>query len=272
MPSPFPGMDPYLESPDVFPNLHDRLITYLEDALQPILPEPYYAKSNQRVWIERDDSRLPDVSIIDSGYSRPGEEGNVAVEVRTEALPIQITVARRERHEFRESYLEIYSRQGGEKRLVTAIEILSPRNKRPDDESRGEYRRKQTEFAAGGVNLVEIDLLRGGTHTTAVPKNALLKRCGDCDYHVSVHRCDRPKDFFVYPIPLERKLPTVYIPLLPDASPVSVDMQLLFDRCYDTGPYRREINYTQDPPPPPLSAERLAWVKSVLAGSKMATQ
>ena len=28
MPSPFPGMDPYLESPDWFPNLHDALITF----------------------------------------------------------------------------------------------------------------------------------------------------------------------------------------------------------------------------------------------------
>jgi hypothetical protein len=265
MPSPFPGMDPYLESPDVFPNLHDRMITYLEDTLQPLLPEPYYAKSNQRVWIESDESRLPDVSVVHSGHDEHGNEGGVVVGTRKEALPIQITVARLERHEFRESYLEIYTKQGGERRLVTAIEILSPRNKRADDEARGEYRLKQGEFAAGKVNLVEIDLLRSGSHTTAVPYKAFRKKCGPCDYHVSVHRFDRPKDFFVYPIQLESRLPSIFIPLLPDASPISLDLQAIFDQCYDAGPYRREINYAQDPPAPPLSEERLAWVKQILS-------
>lgn len=265
MPSPFPGMDPYLESPDVFPNLHDRLITYLEDTLQPLLPEPYYAKSNQRVWIKSDESRLPDVSVIRASHGDLRELGSVAVSTIQEALPIQITVSRAERHEFRESYLEIYSKQESERRLVTAIEILSPWNKRPDDEARGEYRRKQDEFLAGRVNLVEIDLLRGGAHTTAVPQKAFVKRCGTCDYHVSVHRFDRSKDFFVYPIQLESRLPAVFIPLLPDVSPVLVDLQTVFDHCYDGGPYSREVNYELDPPPPAFSVERLDWIKSLLA-------
>ncbi len=41
MASPFPGMDPYLESLDWFPNLHDGLITFLVGALMRRLPEPY---------------------------------------------------------------------------------------------------------------------------------------------------------------------------------------------------------------------------------------
>ena len=52
MPSPFPGMDPYLEDPNIFPNLHDKLIMYMEEFIQPQLPEAYYAKASQRVWLE----------------------------------------------------------------------------------------------------------------------------------------------------------------------------------------------------------------------------
>ncbi len=47
MPSPFPGMDPYLESPDWFPDLHGSLIILLKEALQRSLPGPYYAQSSQ---------------------------------------------------------------------------------------------------------------------------------------------------------------------------------------------------------------------------------
>ncbi len=52
MPSPFPGMDPYSENPEIFPDLHDSFITYLREALQATLPAPYFAVLGQRVWIE----------------------------------------------------------------------------------------------------------------------------------------------------------------------------------------------------------------------------
>ena len=43
MPSPFPGIDPYLESPEIFPDFHDSFITYLRETLQASLPAPYFA-------------------------------------------------------------------------------------------------------------------------------------------------------------------------------------------------------------------------------------
>ncbi|MBI3463061.1 MAG: DUF4058 family protein, partial [Planctomycetes bacterium] len=51
MPSPFPGMDPFLEHPGIFPDLHDSLVTYLREALQPRLPSPYYAGIGSRIWV-----------------------------------------------------------------------------------------------------------------------------------------------------------------------------------------------------------------------------
>ena len=98
-------------------------------------------------------------------------------------------------------------------------------------------------------------------HATLVPRREMVKHCISWDYHVCVHRFDARRDFFVYPIQMPQKLPTIAVPLLPAAPPIAVDLQATFDRCYDEGPYLREVNYAGEPPPPPLSPERLAWVK-----------
>lgn len=267
MPSPFPGMDPYLEAPSVYPGLHDQLITHLAEFLQSRLPEPYYAKGNQRVWLEyAEGTRIPDVSVLRTG--RPASyqtqaEGGIAVA----EMPVKITAPYLPWDEFRETFLEIYSKVDDQPLLVTAIELLSPINKSPSQQSRAAYREKQGELLRSKVHLVEIDLLRAGTPTTAVPHKELVQRCGQVDYHVCVHYFDQPADFFIYPIQLPDKLPKVSVPLLPGDPPVEVDFQAIFDRCYDRGPYRREVNYAKDPPPPALSPERLAWVKSVLANA-----
>lgn len=270
MPSPFPGMDPYLEKPSVFAGLHGRLITYLEDAIQPLLPPPYFAKSGQRVWVELDErQREPDVSLVapSSWKVEPRGSGGTAVAERTTTEPVVITVELVPSDEFREPFLDIFTAEGGAHRLVTSIEILSPSNKTPGEQASAQYLRKQIEFVRGSkVNLVEIDLLRAGKHVTAVPRREMLKRCKDWDYHVCVHEFDKRRDFFVYPFLFTQRMPKISVPLLPGTNPISVDLQAVFDRCYDAGPYRREVDYSKDPPPPALSPERLAWVKSQLAG------
>ncbi len=271
MPSPFPGMDPYLEHPNIFPNLHDRLIVYLEDAIQPQLPEPYYAKGAQRIWFEYlEETRIPDVSVLKPARTnspKPKAEGGVAIA----EIPVRITTPYVPWDEFRETFVEIYSKENGEPRLVTAMEVLSPINKSPGQQARGAYGKKQLEVLGSKVHLIEIDLLRAGAHTTAVPHKELVKRCGDVDYHICVHHFDQPDDFFIYPIQLPDKLPKLSIPLLPGDPSVQVDLQSVFSLCYDRGPYHREVNYKNDPPPPALSSERLAWVKGVLAEKKPAS-
>jgi hypothetical protein len=269
MPSPFPGMDPYLEHPSVFPNLHDKLIVHLEETLQPLLPEPYYAKGNQRVWVDYiEASRIPDVGVMKPGQPAVsvavGNGGGVAVA----EMPVKVTAPYIPWDEFREPFVEIYSREGEQPRLVTAIEVLSPSNKTPGQPSRAAYRQKQSELIGSQVHLVEIDLLRMGTHTTAVPHKELLRRCSPVDYHVCVHYFDQPSDFFIYPIQLADRLPKITIPLLPGDVGVAVELQSVLDQCYDRGPYRREVNYANDPPPPALLPEKLAWVKGVLVGKK----
>jgi hypothetical protein len=177
MPSRFPGMDPYLEHPTIFPGLHNRLIAGLSEALQAALPAPYFAEIGERVWVE--------------------------------AL---VTVPHDER---REPRVEIRMAGDGDERLVTAIEILSPSNKTPGERGRDLYLRKQRELLDSPTHLVEIDLLRGGLHTTALPLDYLQAIVGRFDYHVSIHRSDRFEDFLVYPIRLAEPLPEVAVPLPP---------------------------------------------------------
>src|ERR1700678_2346456 len=135
--------------------------------------------------------------------------------------------------EFREPFVEIYTRGDDGKRLVTSIEVLSLSNKTPGEQGRELYLRKQKEMLASKAHLVEIDLLRGGEHVSAVPLEAAIEVCGDFDYHVSVHCFDDRETFFVYPIRLEERLPPIAIPLLPGDMPVTLDLQAVFDRCFE---------------------------------------
>ena len=147
--------------------------------------------------------------------------------------------------EFREPFLEIYAGSGDSKRLVTSIEVLSLSNKTPGEQGRELFLRKQRELLASKVNLVEIDLLRKGYHSTAVPLEPALAACGPFDYHVSVHPFDDVETYYVYPMNLKEPLATIEVPLLPGDAAISLDLQAVFDRCYDAGPYAREIDYSE---------------------------
>jgi len=259
-------MDPYLEDPDIFPGLHDRLITYLSEALQPLLPVPYYADMGRRAWIEVSERYIdPDVDVLRSGHLDTAEEiqaGGIATATSTATKPVVIHVPHDER---REPFVEIYTGRGKNRRLVTTIEVLSPSNKTPGEHGRDLYVKKQREILQSKTHLVEIDLLRGGEHTTAVPLDRLVAKAGSFDYHVSIHHFDNLEDYFVYPIQLPDPLPTVSIPLLPGDGLVAVDLQAVFARSYDTGPYAREIDYRQDQPTPPLAPRLDGWAKQLLA-------
>ena len=258
MPSPFPGMDPYLERGRYFPDFHNSFLIFLKAALQELLPGRYYARTEERIWIEWPrHCAIPDVSVSRAEWAAtPATRGDTAtlqaIDLDTELVELA------EGEEVREIYLEVLIGDPGEQgRLVTAIELLSPSNKAAGSEGREAYLRKQGELLARDVHLIEIDLLRGGAHTTAVPRGQLTR---PFDYHVAVR--DRnlpPTRMYSYPILLENKLPRIAVPLLTGAGCVTVDLQPVFDRCYDTGSYRREIDYRTDPVDPPLPEPQRAW-------------
>jgi hypothetical protein len=252
-----------LEDPEVFPSLHSNLIFCIQAELQPKLPEPYYAASSKRTWIEVSERYVePDVEVLQRRTApKPASDArSVATAERTSAEPVVIRVPHDER---RENFLEIYTGRRRQ-RLVTSIEVLRPSNKRTGSEGRTLYLKKQSEVLQSKVHLVEIDFLRTGEHTTAIPLIALKRKVPAFDYHVCIHRFDEFEDHQVYPILMEQALPLIDIPLLPGDGSVSVDLQAAFNQAYDTGPYRREIDYENETPVPALDHARAEWTKQCI--------
>lgn len=259
MPSPFPGMDPFLESRSDFPTLHDAMITYMQEFLQGKLPDDYYAKAGERIWI--DVSRrwiAPDVHV---GHARPKRSKNHGTTIATMAKPVVVTIPH---DECIEPYVEIYKKRGDNTRLACSIEILSLTNKSPGEKGQKLYLRKQREILHRKVHLVEIDLLRAGQHSTAVALDWAKDDTGEFDYHVCVRRYDRFEEFDVYPILLPQRLPTIAVPLLPADGDIAVDLQAIFQRAYDAGPFRKAINYRNDQIEPALTKDQDEWVRGVL--------
>jgi hypothetical protein len=260
-------MDPYLEHPAIFPDLHDSLITYLREAANAVLPPPYYARGSARVWIEPARRHVePDVDVLrppQPGNGSPAGTGNARATggVAVAAEPVIVRV---QQEEVREPFLEIRAGSDDD-RLVATVEVLSLANKTTGVQGRELYQKKQAEILKSQVHLVEIDLLRGGAHATAVPREEALAQAGPFDYHVCVRQFDKPADEYrVYPIRLEQRLPPIAIPLLPGDPAVTVDLQAVLDRYYDSGQCARWIRYRERTPVPPLRPEQAAWVEGVL--------
>ena len=258
MPSPFPGMDTYIENPRIFPDFHDAFVSTLREALMQGLPSPYFAALGRRAWVEVSDRYIgPDVAVFRS-ERRPANRGTTAVAEPEVAEPVVVHVPHDERVE---PFIEIISGRGPDRRVVTIIELLSPSNKTHGEHGRDLYLRKHRELLWSKTHLLEIDLLRAGVHTTAVPHPRLERKVSRYDYHACLKRFDNVEDFFIYPILLSRALPTVRFPLLPGDGDVSVNLQTVFDRTWDAGPYSREIDYLTDSIEPPLRPEDVGMIR-----------
>ncbi len=260
MPSPFPGMDPWLERSPVFPDVHNSLIYTLKAAILAALPETYFIAGENRVYVDPELRRVPDIGVFGpNGTAEHGPDAAVATITRAGLLaaatePVVDPVE--------EQYLEIRSME--DERLVTAIEIVSLANKKAGDNGRTSYQQKQGEYRLSGVNLVEIDLLRAGRHTTAVPEARLRAVGGEFDYHVSLMLARNPREYFVAPFHLADRLPMIPVPLDPEVAPVMVDFQAVFDRCYDESGFARRAKYDRKPCDPPLTPDQQAWAEAIL--------
>lgn len=257
--SPFPGMDPWLESH--WGDIHQSMITYARDALNEQLPAGLRARVEERVYLELSSERLhrlvPDVRVVEfsakrgTAFSLPPVRGGAAV-----AEPI---VVRLPGDPVTESFIQVVDARSGN-RVVTVIEILSPANKVPGT-GRDLYVAKQEEISASDSSLVEIDLLRQGRPVTlCLPENLPPERRSP--YLVSVSRSWKRLEFEVYPMPLRERLPTIRVPLRSDLDDVFLDIQSLLNKAYTNGGYDT-IDYTRDPVPP-LDPDDAAWADALL--------
>ena len=144
------------------------------------------------------------------------------------------------------------------------MEMLSPVNKKPGEKAQALYLQKQQEILNSNTHLVELDFLKGGHHTTAVPLDLALNVTGSFDYHVCCHRFDQPNAYFVYPILLQNPLPIIGLPLLPGDPDVAINLQELFNHAYEAGPHEFLISYQKDKPVPPLRPDQEEWMAKLL--------
>jgi uncharacterized protein DUF4058 len=256
MPSPFPGMDPYLEDPALWPGVHDSVILYSRDALQPLLLPRYYVEIGERIYFE--DSRdviYPDATVHER---RPAPDGGAVATPAPAAPdePVVFTIEPRQR----ETFLEI--RSVGAHEVVTVVEIISPANKYGQGRGRDEYREKQDQVLRSNANLVEIDLLRRGHSVVVAPPGELLT-LSRWDYIACVSRASDRRHVEVYAVSARQRLPRVAIPVREPDPDVVLDLPAVFDRAYDNGAYVVRVDYNQ-PPSEPLRAEDEEWADSLL--------
>jgi hypothetical protein len=253
--SPFPGMDPYLES--YWGDVHSAMAGYIRDGLNPRLPAGLIARTEVYVGLYVEDDRQavfnPDVSITDSDFDRE-TSGGLAVAV---AEPKLYRIPNPLRKQKRVVIYEV----GSDGVLVTAIEILSPTNKGDRDEQEL-YRNKRREFLRAGTSVVEIDLLRGGTSVLYAPADERERR-DPADYYVCAVRGWRQGQAEVYPIRLRDRLPTIRVPLRRKDPDAVLDIQDLVDRAYYFGSYHHTMRYDRDPHPP-LSGDDARWADELL--------
>lgn len=254
MSSPFPGMNPYLESPALWHEFHNRLIVAISDALTPRLQPKYYVAVETRTYLDDDNPELlvgiPDAIVLAASKTPSTELSTVATQSRPQPIQLPMTV------EVEERYLEV--REVGTHQVITVIEVLSPKNKRTG-EGRLAYQKKRQRVLGSSSHLIEIDLLR---------ENAPMPMIGvqeQSDYRIVVSRATTRPTADLYAFQLQEPIPRFPLPLKPDDPELEVDLQAILLGVYDRGSYQLRIDYRQPVPPPKLSEAEQQWVNKVLA-------
>jgi hypothetical protein len=256
MDNPFPGMNPYLEGPRYWSGFHTLLMSQLTLELNDALPEPFEARLNQRLYVEPWGNTIyPDSTVL-----LTGPVGG-AMATRTTTAPVAPLVFDLEDEQVEEFYVEILLPDSSGDEVIAVIELLSPSNKEVDSEGRAEYLRKQRQALSSGAHLLEIDLLRGGEHTVAVPYSYLARRA-TFDYLYCLHRAGTGPRGECWAFTLREPLPPLTIPLTDGQPDLVFDLQTLLNDVYRRGKYGR-FDYEKGPKPA-LDAEDAAWLDALL--------
>lgn len=254
MPSPFPGMDPYLEAHWL--DVHTALVAAARRALNERLPEDLIARAEERVAIESEagtSSTLgPDVRVFEGIGLSSAREAHAAV---AELAPYHLVALV---EPIIERFIEIIDANG--ERLVTVIEFVSPTNKR--GKGLEAFVQKREELLSGGVNVVEIDLTRTGDWRALLrphscPPDAVAP------YRAVIRLANETIGAYLHPFPLREPLPNVRIPLRARENPVELPLGTLLQQEYEYGRYGRTLDYSK-PAKPPLEGEDADWADRLL--------
>jgi len=255
MEPPFPGMDPYLEQPGMWPDVHLRLIAASCDAIQAQLNPDYIAVITPYVTLESIEiaptrqAFVPDIGILQEDSSI---ERGVATVIAAAPLtvPVSITIPTR--------YARIEIRSVTHNTLVTSIELLSPANKRSGADGADAYEKKRQELFQSDVHLLEIDLLRGGV------RPRLARPLLPAPYFIFLSRSYRRPLVDVWPVALPSPIPVVPVPLTYPDPDVPLDLNRVLHQVYRNARYERQIDYRAAPPPPELASDDVSWLDARL--------
>jgi len=254
-------MDPYLEDPGLWPDVHHNLISRIQGLLAAQLRPKYLVRVEERAYIADESNatfnpqlRVPDVEVV----SRPGWE-EVPFSPAGDASQLQVVepilATTWFEEEIHEAFLKVIGRESRD--VVAVIEILSPANKVAGASGRDSFERKRREIMYSPSHWVEIDLLRG---KRAVP---VPKKAGPYEYLVHVSKNGLRPRGLLYPVRISLRLPIIPIPLKPEDPDARLDLQAALDGAYDNGNYDLEIDYRREPNPP-LSGKLAEWADQLL--------
>lgn len=249
-------MDPYLEHPSLWPDVHNRLIAAVADALSPQVAPRYYVGLERRTYkLSTDDIIFvgrPDLAVTLSGEPvRPHPLPLADVGVMEVEVPMEDEVG--------ETYLEVCEVKTG--RVVTVLELLSPANKL-HKQGREEYEAKRAAILRTRTNLVEIDLLRAGE---PMP---LRRQPMESDYRILVSRgTQRPRAQLVT-FNVRHAISTFSLPLLPGDDEPTVDVGAILHTLYQRARFDLRLDYSQ-PPVPPLSEEDAEWARALIDAARV---
>ena len=254
MKSPFPGMNPWLEG-YIWPDVHNRLAMIIAEMLAPQIAPKYVARiAIAAIMDYRPESEMgityPDVEISKRHNNRVEEPvatyGRAIVTEPTYISPFKLPI------EQKIPVVEI--RDVAKNKLVTAIEILSPINKRNPNLT--DYRIKIEDLHRSGVHIVEIDLLRRGTRTFYAHYKT--------HYQMSLLRAGTHKAA-IWAADVKEELPVLPIPLISPDPDAVLDLNKALEIIWERSLYDLSVDYQTEPPPPAFSEQDKAWIKQIVA-------
>jgi hypothetical protein len=255
MPSPFPGMDPYIESSGIWGDFHGSMLAAIRADLNARLPTGYSASLELYVWAEDEEtgrkkrSRELDVFVREDPYSGTRASSSATIEA-PESITLPALKRKKRRH------LRVVEQRS--RRIVTVVELLNPANKNPGDD-RLHYLEKRSEYFASGVSFVEIDLLRSGRRPPFGKQSPFIP-----DYYVLVCRSWEYPQAGFWSIGLRTKLPDIPIPVSEDIEDTTLRLQSCFERAYEEGRYATALSYEEPLKPKPRAEDR-AWIERRVA-------
>lgn len=258
MPSPFPGMDPYLEG-YLWVDVHNALANKIRQQLAPKIQPGYTVRLE--VYLVQDtapESEIgilyPDVELLRQKSVPASTRLPLSLDSNLLVTPAPLTLPLMPPVEVRIASVEI--RDTASNTLVTSIEILLSVNKREPGIT--PYRQKRQRLYNANVHLIEIDLLRRGTRPFVHPRLPLVP------YLMTLTRA-QAREVEVWPIALRDPLPIIPVPLRPPDADVPMNLATALRDIYGEAFYNLSIDYRQLPPKPALTEDDLAWVDALLA-------